>query len=247
MATKSKRATLNIVQKVHRFTHAPAKDMGILLRTAGYNDDKMDEIFYDIYKSCDICASTGRPANMKKVSIMHINESFNRKLQADFMVKYIRGERFDVLSMVDTWTGYGERVIVPSRNATIMKSMIESRCFCEHEAPKAFSADPKFFVAILISFMQSHNITILDRWSRSSSKKSIIKSKNGVSKSILSLTSNEKSDDLPGTIILRSSMLTNILHGLGVLSSSQLATGYCPSILGIPTTKITDDIFRARL
>lgn len=247
MSSVDKHRTLNIVKKLHRFSHASSSDMACLLESAGYKDNNLKDICERVYNSCDICASSGRPSHMRKISVSHVNEAFNEELQADFLVAYIRGERVDILNMVDTGTGYGERMIVPSRNAGVMKNMMETRWFCAHGAPKRFSADPEFCVPVLKSFLNAHNIHLADRPARSSNKNGIVERNNGIFKLVLSKIAKEKTDAHPQTLTARASLLTNLIHGSGVLSAFELAKGYTPSILGIPARHIPEDVMKAHV
>lgn len=74
MATETKRNTLNKVKKTHRFKHASSIHMVNLLKTAGYNDEKLTEVCENVYKSCDVCAFSDTPYHMKKVSIFYVSE-----------------------------------------------------------------------------------------------------------------------------------------------------------------------------
>lgn len=46
---------------------------------------------------------------------------------------------------------------------------------------------------------------------------------------------------------MSASILTNILHGPATVSFFQLAEGYTPLILGIPSTKLSMDVLRAHV
>lgn len=184
---------------------------------------------------------------MKKVSIFHVNKSVSQELQADFLVAYVRGERLNVVNMVDADTGFEESVFVPSRNAEVMKAMIGTKQFCQHGAPKKFSADPELCQDVLRTFMESHDIGIVDRPLRSSNKNEIIERKNGVFKTTPFKISQEKKNDPPETLITRASLLTNLLHRSGTLSTFQLARSYSSFILVLPPVMVTEEILTAHM
>lgn len=73
-----------------------------------------------------ICASTGRPAQHRNVSLTHVNASFKEELQADFVVMYISDAKFEVLNMRDAGTRYGGKYITISRSAENIKLIFET-------------------------------------------------------------------------------------------------------------------------
>lgn len=64
---------------------------------------------------CDICASTCRLRDMRKVSLSYFNRSFNSQISADYVSAHIRGERFKIIYIVDMGAKYGEREIARTR------------------------------------------------------------------------------------------------------------------------------------
>lgn len=91
--------------------------MSHLLRDTGVEDERLEAPYGRCYDICDICMSTGWPRDRKKVSIAHMNDAFNSAIQAEYLVVYIRGGKFEVLNVVDAETGYGEREIAPERKS----------------------------------------------------------------------------------------------------------------------------------
>lgn len=62
-----------------------------------------------VYSACTICATSGRPADRKKISTTHVNAAFNDEIQEDSQYVYIRGMRHEILSMIDTAKGKSRR------------------------------------------------------------------------------------------------------------------------------------------
>ncbi len=241
----AKKADKNSLKRIHRFTHASAKEMKTILKDAGMLNPELEEYCEKIHDACDICASTGRPAHRKRISITHINEKFNESVAADFLVAFIGSEKFQVLNIIDMGTNYGERTIVSRRNADEMKNRIETEWLYHHGAPRFFCTDPEFTKPLLKNFLKSHGIITQERPSRCSSKNGKVERNNGIFKHILSRISREKTSSSPATIVARASFVTNMFHGNSTLSSFQLARGYSPSFLGVPSSVVPEDILSA--
>lgn len=118
--------------------------------------------------------NTGRPASRIKLSLTHVNEAFNEEIQADFVTCHIRGETFEILNVVDMGTKYGERKMEPTRTADRMNELLETEWIFHHGATRMFSADSEFCKPIISTFLESHNIQLNSRPSRSSHKNEIV-------------------------------------------------------------------------
>ena len=235
----------NAIKRIHRFTHAPAKEIKSILNDAGVLNEELSDYCEEVHNSCDICASSGRPAHRKKVSITHVNEEFNVSVSADFLVAYIGEHKFEIINIVDMGTNYGERTIVSRRTADEMKHKLETDWLYHHGAPQEFSADPEFTTPTLKRFLKSHAIEVKERPSRSSSKNGKVERNNGLFKLILSRIARENTCSPPQTLVARASFLTNLFHGNSTLSSFQLARGYSPSLLGVPAAVVPPDVLAA--
>ena len=80
LRTKVPRQELNMVKKVRRFTHASPKEMKRLFEDAKLITGGIIQACDKVTQACDIFASTGRPTDMKKVSLLHANEAFNQEV-----------------------------------------------------------------------------------------------------------------------------------------------------------------------
>lgn len=241
------RREVGMVKKVHRLTHATSEEMKRLFKDARMGNRKVCEACDKVYEACDICTSSGRPHNSKKISLTHVNEGFNEEVQADYTVVYIKGEKYFVLNIVDAGTRYGERAIANSRDAATMMQMMETEWLYHHGAPKYFSADPEFCKPVFERFLAGHEITLRPRPSRSSHKNGRVERNNGVFKSVLSRLSKEQTNASPWTLVSRASFMTNLFHGSSILSAFQMARGYTPSVLGIPSTVVSQDLLDAHI
>lgn len=184
MGNIKKQPSLNMVKKIHRFSHGTADEMKQIFSDAGMDTPDVRRACERVFEACEVCVSSGRPANRAKVSLTHV--------QADFVTVYIRDEKYEVLNMVDMGTRYGERFIAPDRNGNTMMHMMESLWVYRHGAPKNFSADPEFCRPFFKKFLTGHDITLYPRPSRSSSKNGVVERNNGTFKIILSKLSKEK-------------------------------------------------------
>ena len=247
MGSQTTRQELNMVKRVHRFSHATSREMQEMFRDAKMNSRKISTACDTVHKACDICASTGRPKDKKKVSLTHVNEAFNAEIQADYVIVYIKEEKYEVLNIIDLGTRYGERAIATTRSAENMTNMLETEWLYHHGAPDKFSADPEFCKPFMERFLNAHSIELRPRPSRSSAKNGRIERNNGTFKLILSRLSKEHSISSPHTLVARASFLTNMFHGNATLSSFQLARGYSPSILGMPSNDVSQELLDAHI
>lgn len=243
----SNRREIAMVKKIHRLTHATDDEMKQLFKDGNMSNERINDACEKIHQACDICTSTGRPRNSKKISLSHVNEAFNEEIQVDYTVAYINEQKYFILNMVDAGTRYGERAIAFSRDAKTMMEMIETHWLYNHGAPKYFSADPEFCKTFFEKFLLAHKITLRPRPSRASFKNGRVERNNGVFKTVLSRLIREKTTATPPTLIARASFLTNLFHGNSDLSAFQLARGYAPSILGIPSSVVSQDILDAHI
>ena len=100
MGSPMARRELNFVKRVHRFSHGTATEMKELFEDASLLSGGIGKACDRVHRACDICASTGRPKDKKKVSLTHVNEAFNVEIQADYVIVYIREENFEVMKMI---------------------------------------------------------------------------------------------------------------------------------------------------
>lgn len=95
-------------KKSHRYNHPPKNVMRTFLRDAVVKNDKLKSAYDIFYNMCDILTSPGSPRDKNRASVRHVKEAFNAHRQANYVVVNIRGEKVDVLHIVDARTKYGE-------------------------------------------------------------------------------------------------------------------------------------------
>lgn len=85
-----------MARKLHRFLHAPKSDMRKLLADAAVYDERITTAYDKFYDACDVCASSCRLRMKRKISITHVNQTFNQGLQIDLTVGYLKGDKFEL-------------------------------------------------------------------------------------------------------------------------------------------------------
>ncbi|PXF40003.1 hypothetical protein BWQ96_10281 [Gracilariopsis chorda] len=245
MPNSTLRIDKNALKKIHQFTNATATEMKAILKEAGNLMDALSQPCDAIHDACDVCASTGRPAHRKNVSLTQVSEAFNESVQADFLVVYIENVKYEVINIIDAGKNYGERSTVTKQDASDLCNKLESEWMYIHGAPKFFSADTEFTKPVLKKLMRSHAIQMEDRPARCSSKNGKIERNNDLFKSIFAGVSKETPIASTRTIVARMSFLCTLFHVNSTLSSFQLARGYSTSLLGIPATRVPEEILHA--
>lgn len=67
MANLVKRPELNLVKKVHRYTHCNAKELSMLFEEAGMLTPKIEKAISKVTSACIPCVSNGRPNQSKNI------------------------------------------------------------------------------------------------------------------------------------------------------------------------------------
>lgn len=245
MANIKKRPELNIVKKVHRFTHGNATEMSRLFEEAGMLTPRIKKAIDKVTKACTPCARSGRPKNSRKLSLKHVNKDFNIEVQADFMTVKHQGVNYELLNVSDCNTAFGERSIVTSRGASQMMQKFEESWICRHGPPEKFSADPEFCQPLFVKYLTGYNIKVNERPARSSHKNGRVERNNGLFKSIFEKMSKEKTQAGIELIVARASFASNMMFWRSKLTPFQLARGYLPGIVGTPQTILTKELMDA--
>lgn len=236
---------LTLAKRIHRYSHAPPRDMIEMLTRTGCPREQAEVISRKIAESCLICSQTGLPLPTRKVSLTHVSEAFNSEIQADYMFVYIRKDKFCVLHVVDAGTGYSEAKIVEKRSIEIMVTTLETIWVHRHGAPQSFSADSEFTKHAMKLFLKCHNIKLNERPVRRHNKTGIIERKNRTIKTILERLEKDMSFSSHELILSRATFLSNMFSGSTILSSFELARGYKPAILGVHSKLVSQDLLEA--
>ena len=240
-----KRTPLAFSKKIHRFTHANADEIKHICKNAGILDKELSRASDVVDSECEICARNGRPASMRKVSLTHVNSAFNQEIQIDFTHCDIRGTRYTLINMTDRGTVWTEMCIVEKQNIDTMKSSVKRYWICVHGAPGALFADDAYDKPNFHTFLKQHNIVYKPRPARRHNKLGCVERKNRTVKAIIRKLDNEITDADAETIVARAVFLSNLFSGSRKLNSFQLAKGYTPPILGIPSSRVTTELLQA--
>lgn len=215
------------------------------MQDAGILDDRLDDAITKVSEACEVCTKNGRPKPSRKVSVTHVDESFNEEIQLDFMFINLKEHDIVILVITDTGTGYSELIIVESRHSAVFIRELEQSWVCRHGAPKAVSADDEYNRKPTINYLRTHNIQFKPRPARRHNKTGVVERKIQVVKSILYKMNNEKTNASVSTLVARASFMCNFFSGNRILSSFELVRGYSPSIIGIPARTIPPEILQA--
>lgn len=231
-----------LAKRLHRYTHAPYKEMVEILSRGGHKNAKVKHLCREIIESCPVCARSGPPTPTKKISFTHVCEAFNQEIQADFMFADIRGTKYCILHVVDTGTSYSEATIVSRRSGEIMAHTLETVWLLNHGAPKKFSADSEFTKGRIKRFLHAHHIELSERPVRRHNKTGIVERKHRTVKAILERLQNDNTVAPDSTLLARATFLANIFSGSSILSAFELVRGYSPSLFGVDSNVIPREL-----
>lgn len=234
-----------MAKRIHRYTHAPASEAKRILRLAGFHNCKLHKAIDDASRSCPLCAASGNPLPSKKASLSHVDQRFNCHLQADFTWVEIKGTKHVVLHAVDAGSGFLETLIVPARNSREMVSGLDRIWISRHGAPASFASDFEFDRKPMQSFLALHNIHRGPRPVRRHNKTGVVERKHRTLKALVQRLQAERSDTSDATILNRATFLSNVFECSKLLSSFEMARGYSPSLLGMPPTVVSEELFQA--
>lgn len=79
------RYEFNLAEKIHRYTHAKAREMKTLIWEAGRINLTTELACEMVYQACETCASSGRQVEQRKISVSHVNKAFQEDMQTDFL------------------------------------------------------------------------------------------------------------------------------------------------------------------
>lgn len=154
----ARRSPLVLSRKLHRFTHPHPDEVKRIGRDAGILAKPLDDAIIKVDEAGEVCAKSGTPKPLRKVSLAHINENLNEEVQIDFMFQIIRDAKRTVFVMTDTGNGYKESVAMPNRSISMIIQALETPWFYQHGMPRKASADDEFNHNLFQRFLQAQNI-----------------------------------------------------------------------------------------
>lgn len=95
--TIAKNATLNMGEKIHRFTHVMETEMEALLRDLGHTGEAVRQKCENMHENYYICGSRGRPGQKPKVELSKVNEAFKEEVKVIFVMLNLGNEKHEGL------------------------------------------------------------------------------------------------------------------------------------------------------
>ena len=240
-----RKSSLSFAKHLHRFTHAHPTELKFLCAIAKILTLDIEEAMDRIHQASQVCAKNGRPSISRKISISHINSGFNNEIQMDFTHCILKSKKEIIFHIVDTGTGWSETELVSDESIAAALKALERKLILTHGAPQSLSADDAYDKRNMHAFLLQHDIQYKPRPARRQNKLSHVERTNGTLKTILAKLNTDFSQADSMTLLSRATFLSNMFSGPKTLSSFQLSKGYSPSILGMPSTKITNELLEA--
>lgn len=203
-----------------------------MLIRGGLRGKRFKYLCQEIVRSCPTCARSGLPIQTNKVSLPHVCESFNQKMQVNIGFFNIRSNKYCALHVVDAGTGYSETSINGRRSAGTMASKLELICILRHGIPQKFSADSMFTKEPMKTFPDSHNIIPAEGPVCRYNKTSIIERKHKTVKLKIESLRNDLTSASDTVLLSRAIFFSNMFNGSSVLYSFELVRGYKPALHG---------------
>ena len=117
-----------------------------------------------------MCAESGFPNALEKVSATHVNEASNQEVPFNFKFCNTCDINYTVLNIVDTGTGYSEAKIKSSLNASAITFPFETHWIHRNGAPLAVSSDDEMNNKPSTKLFDAHSIQYKPRPSRRHNK-----------------------------------------------------------------------------
>lgn len=159
-----------------------------------------------------------------------VNKAFNDEVKTDFLTVRYRDGNYEILNIVDTSTGYGERSIVESGNEHTTGSKFEECSMCGHGSPGHFNADPEFCQPVFAKYVERNEINVNRRAEQSSNTNGLVERSSGTFKSIFDKPWKEKTKASTPMLVLRASFMTNIIFGQPNGTHSSWREVICPPL-----------------
>lgn len=137
------RLTRRIEHCLHAYEHIYAENICIICERSGILTPALRHYIQKSSRKCKSFVQTERHHRSKKVYFSKLLESFNENVQIDFMWINELSDQ-PILHIFDISTSYSECVLVPNKEISSVKFVLEGRWFHIHESPRVISADVEF-------------------------------------------------------------------------------------------------------
>ena len=218
---------------LHNRTHASQPSLRMLMQRNGIWDRRLKRHLESVCTNCNICLQTGEPLPARKVSVTHINCTFNSEVGVDFFY-WPRGQGNTVLCLhaMCMGTSLSEAQPVASREMSTSAAAVESLWIHQHGRPVALGFDPEFNKAEFLAMLKRNGIIARPRPARRHNKLGRVERKHRVIKLILSRLAHAYPQASSVWLVRFATFLSNVLYGNKLVSAFELARGYTPSLTG---------------
>lgn len=221
--------------------------MASLLEKASIMNLKIQKAIDRLLGAWNISASTDKLAISKEMSVRQVNKDFNNMIQTYFLMSQICDFNHEIRDIVDTGPAYSRRALFLATGAKKAKNhgYIWRTLGAQARSPCSFSADLEFCKESFESFLSLQTTKLKDRSALSSQRSGIIEKNHTMFKSVHVKIGNGVMNVLLSPLVSRSSLLTNLIHGYSTGSAFQLAKNYTPSLLGLSSFLVTEEVINA--
>lgn len=126
-----------------------------------------------------------------------------------------------------------------------MANEMEVHWILRHGAPNRFSADNEFTRGRMKSFLESHDIQLVERPVRPHNKTGIVERKNKTLKLIFERLQQDLTHASDSVLLARATFLSNSFSGSSAMSAFELVRGYSPAILGAEPRLVSPELLEA--
>ena len=238
----SKRSSLEILKEVHEKTHAPYKDIQLLLERTGHWSPLTAQELANLRRSCHICSLQSDPKPNTKYGLK-ISPEFNKEVCVD--VAYLdasllsttashaselySGSQMAVLHVMCNRTWYSEVELITSRKLDILIDVFDCIWSFNHGYPKELYIDSEFDKDIFHKFLSDNSIQPKIVPPRRHNKLRIERKNRTLKCFIRKLRSTYPQKTLRWSA-KKASFLANVFYGSQSISPFELGRGYTPRI-----------------
>lgn len=246
----------SFAKRLHGYSHLHLDDMIEICRRARSLTPSLRRHLTETFEKCTSCKSTGRTGISRKISFRKILSKFNDHIQMDFFF-IPEVHKGPILHIVDVHSGYSCAVPVPDRDMERAALNLELHWINHHGCPNIISGDPEFFNEKFQRALKYFGIKHRPLPARRHNKLGVVERKNSVVRGIAQRLRKDSdyfatvrqqvpNNGSPTEILSRASFLANIILGSKLLSSFEMARGYSPAILGLPKSKVSEEMQAAQ-
>lgn len=121
------RLETNLVKELQRHSHAHANELEALLTDAGIITPLHRIACKQVEETCDVGPRARCGRIRRKISLIHINYSFNEGVQINFCVARIYEGSHVIINIANCGTTFGYRPIVQHRSAGMMQKVFKEQ------------------------------------------------------------------------------------------------------------------------